>query len=111
MNIRPIGIDLGKTTFHLVALGERGKVIARKKLSRKQLLAFTANLEPAVIGLEACSVSTPTGLSLTTISALSAVQGTLLLTGGFRNNNPLNTRSSQVIAGSLASSRTPPGPS
>lgn len=41
MNIRSIGIDLGKTTFNVVALGERGKVIVRKKLSRKQLLAFT----------------------------------------------------------------------
>ncbi len=45
MKIHSIGIDLGKTTFHLVALGERGKVIVRKKLSRKQLLVFTANLQ------------------------------------------------------------------
>jgi transposase len=57
MNIQSIGIDLGKTTFHLVALGERGRVIIRKKLSRKQLLVFTANLEPALIGMEACSGS------------------------------------------------------
>ena len=40
MQIRSIGIDLGKTTFHLVGLGERGKSVIRKKLSRKQLLAF-----------------------------------------------------------------------
>ena len=64
MNIRSIGIDLGKTTFHLVALGERGKVIVRKKLSRQQLLAFTANLEPTVIGLEACSGSCFLGRAL-----------------------------------------------
>jgi len=57
MNIQSIGIDLGKTTFHLVALGERSKVVMRKKLSRKQLLAFTANLEPGLIGMEACSGS------------------------------------------------------
>ena len=44
MKIRSIGIDLGKTTFHLVALGERGKILLKKKLSRKQLLALTANL-------------------------------------------------------------------
>ncbi len=31
MQIRSVGIDLGKTTFHLVALGERGKVLLRKK--------------------------------------------------------------------------------
>jgi len=34
MHIASIGIDLGKTTFHLVALGERGKVLVRKKFSR-----------------------------------------------------------------------------
>ncbi len=45
---RIISIDLGKTTFHLVALGEHGQMVVRKKLSRKQLLAFTANLKPVV---------------------------------------------------------------
>ena len=55
MEIASIGIDLGKTTFHLVALDERGKVVVRKKLSRKQLLAYTAKLDTALIGIEACS--------------------------------------------------------
>ena len=44
MHIASIGIDLGKTTFHLVALGEHNKVLLRKKFSRLQLLAYTANL-------------------------------------------------------------------
>jgi hypothetical protein len=55
MHIASIGIDLGKTTFHLVALGERSKVLVRKKFSRTQLLAYTANLPVSLIGLEACS--------------------------------------------------------
>jgi len=55
MHIATVGIDLGKTTFHLVGLGERGKVIVRKKCSRKQLLAFTTNLQTSLIGMEACS--------------------------------------------------------
>jgi hypothetical protein len=42
MHIACIGIDLGKTTFHLVALGERSKVLVREKFSRTQLLAYTA---------------------------------------------------------------------
>ena len=37
MHIASIGIDLGKTTFHLVALGEHNKVLLRKKFSRPQL--------------------------------------------------------------------------
>ena len=55
MHIASIGIDLGKNTFHMVALGERSKVVVRKKFSRTQLLAHTANLPPSLIGLEACS--------------------------------------------------------
>jgi len=55
MHIASIGIDLGKTTFHLVALGERNKVLVRKKFSRAQLLACTANLPSSLIGLEACA--------------------------------------------------------
>ena len=55
MHIASIGIDLGKTTFHLVALGERNKVLIRKKFSRAQLLAYIANLPSSLIGLEACA--------------------------------------------------------
>jgi transposase len=55
MQIHSIGIDLGKTTFHLVALGAAGKVLVRKKFTRKQLLAYTANVQTSLIGLEACS--------------------------------------------------------
>lgn len=55
MYIASIGIDLGKATFHLVALGEHTKVLLRKKFSRAQLLAYTANLPSSLIGLEACA--------------------------------------------------------
>ena len=55
MHIASIGVDLGKTTFHLVALGERNKVLVRRKFSRAQLLAYTANLPASLIGLEACA--------------------------------------------------------
>ncbi len=53
--IASVGIDLGKTTFHLVALDCHAKVILRKKFSRTQLLAYTANLPWSIIGMEACS--------------------------------------------------------
>jgi hypothetical protein len=55
MHISSVGIDLGKTTFHLVALDEHSKVVIRKKFSRKQLLTYTANLQSSLIGIEACS--------------------------------------------------------
>nr|WP_263354150.1 IS110 family transposase [Acidicapsa acidisoli] len=55
MQIHSVGIDLGKTTFHLVALGAAGKVIVRRKFTRNQLLVYTANFPASLIGLEACS--------------------------------------------------------
>src|SRR5437899_159585 len=54
MELHTIGIDLGKTVFHLVGLNPRGEVVVRKKSSRKQLLHFTANLQVELIGMEAC---------------------------------------------------------
>ena len=57
MQIRSVGIDLGKTTFHLVALGANGKVLLKKKFTQKQLIAFTANMQTCLIGMEACSGS------------------------------------------------------
>jgi hypothetical protein len=48
MELHTIGIDLGKTVFHLVGLNLRGEVVVRKKFSRKQLLHFTANLKDRV---------------------------------------------------------------
>ena len=54
MQIRSVGIDLGKTTFHLVALGDNGKVLLKKKFTQKQLITFTANLQTSLIGMEAC---------------------------------------------------------
>ena len=57
MQIHSVGIDLGKTIFHLVALGDNGKVLLKKKFSQKQLIAFTANMQTSLIGMEACSGS------------------------------------------------------
>src|ERR1039458_5582378 len=54
MEIHTIGIDLGKTVFHLVGLNSHGEVVVRKKCSRNQILRFTANLHVSLIGMEAC---------------------------------------------------------
>ena len=57
MELRSVGIDLGKTVFHLVGLGPRGEVVLRKQFSRKLLLRFTANIKVGRIGMEACGGS------------------------------------------------------
>jgi len=54
MELHTIGIDLGKTVFHLVGLNLRGEVTVHKRFSRTQLLRFTANIHVELIGIEAC---------------------------------------------------------
>ena len=64
MELDTIGIDLGKTTFHVVGLSAAGEVVVRRKFSRTQLLRFTANLRVRLIGMEACGGSHFLGRSL-----------------------------------------------
>ena len=54
MQIHSVGIDLGKTAFHLVALGSAGKVLVKKKFTHKQLLTFRNSCRRAgsVVGAE-----------------------------------------------------------
>ena len=54
MTLHALGIDLGKTVFHLVGLDATGRVVVLKKCSRRQLLAFTANVQVQLIGMESC---------------------------------------------------------
>jgi transposase len=54
MHIASVGIDIGKTTFHLVALDSHGGIVIRRKFSRKALLAYTAKLATSLIGMETC---------------------------------------------------------
>nr|WP_242618191.1 transposase [Edaphobacter modestus] len=56
MQIASIGIDLGKTTFQLVALGPTGQVLVRRKFSQKQFVdSYGQHNQPSLIGLEAFS--------------------------------------------------------
>jgi transposase len=65
-NVTTIGIDLGKSTFHLVGFDERGAIGLRQKLSRSQLERRFANLPPCLIGMEACAGAHHVGRRLTT---------------------------------------------
>ena len=52
--IAVIGIDIGKNSFHVVGLDERGAIVLRQKWSRGQVEARFANMPPCLIGMEAC---------------------------------------------------------
>lgn len=55
MKITTIGLDIAKTVFHFVAVNQVGRLINKKQLKRKQVLAYTAKLDPCTIVMEACS--------------------------------------------------------
>jgi transposase len=53
--VATIGIDIGKNTFHLVGLDQRGSIVLQLKTSRAQLERRLANVPRCLIGMEACS--------------------------------------------------------
>ena len=54
MDVVTVGLDIGKSAFHLVGVDVRGKIVRRQRLSRARLFITTANLPPCLIGMEAC---------------------------------------------------------
>ena len=52
--IAVIGIDIGKNSFHVVGLDDRGAIVLRQKWSRGQIEVRLANMPPCLIGMEAC---------------------------------------------------------
>jgi len=49
-----VGIDIGKNSFHVVGLDQRGAIVLRQKWSRGQVEARFADMPPCLIGMEAC---------------------------------------------------------
>lgn len=54
MKITTIGIDLAKNVFQLHGVDERGHAVVRCAKKRDDMLPYFANLEPCLIGMEAC---------------------------------------------------------
>lgn len=55
--ISRIGMDTSKHFFQLHGVNAAEKVVLRKKLRRKEMVAFFEKLVPTVIGIEACGAS------------------------------------------------------
>ena len=52
--VATMGIDIGKNSFHVVGLNQRGAIVLRQKWSRRQIEARLANIPRCLIGMEAC---------------------------------------------------------
>ena len=55
MDISTLGIDLSKTTFHVIGFDASGEIVLRRKFFRTQPLHFTLNRQQTLIDMEACA--------------------------------------------------------
>jgi transposase len=52
-----MGMDVGKKMFHVFGVDDAGSAAVKKKLRRKQVLAYFADLPPCLVAMEACGGS------------------------------------------------------
>ena len=57
MQVTTIGLDLAKNVFQVHGIDAAEKVVVRKQLRRRQVLAFFEALAPCLIGMEACATA------------------------------------------------------
>ncbi len=54
MDIRTLGIDLAKNVFRVHGVDAKGRTVVARQLRRRQLLPFMVQLQPCLVGMEAC---------------------------------------------------------
>ena len=57
MQTTTIGLDLAKSVFQVHGVDAAGQVVVRRKLRRREVLAFFQGLAPCLVGLEACATA------------------------------------------------------
>jgi transposase len=55
--ITTIGLDIAKSVFQVHGVDAAGRVVIRRQLKRRHVLAFFQKLRPCLIGIEACASS------------------------------------------------------
>ena len=55
MHVTRLGIDVAKHVFQLHGVDDRGHTVLRRRVTRTQLRPLVAQLQPCLVGLEACS--------------------------------------------------------
>src|SRR5437773_11984295 len=55
--VTTIGLDIAKSVFQVLGIDAEGKVLIRRKLKRRYVLAFFEKLQPCLVGIEACATS------------------------------------------------------
>ena len=56
-SVTTIGLDIAKSVFQVHGVDAAGKVVIRRQLKRRYVLAFFEKLAPCLVGIEACASS------------------------------------------------------
>src|ERR1700757_2363273 len=56
-SISTIGLDIAKSVFQVHGVDAAGRVVLRRQLKRRHVLAFFQKLPPCLVGIEACAPS------------------------------------------------------
>jgi len=56
-SVTTIGLDIAKSVFQVHGVDADGKVVVRRQLKRRYVLAFFQKLPPCLVGIEACASS------------------------------------------------------
>src|SRR5262245_23023800 len=54
MTVKVIGLDIAKNIFQVHGVNEAGEVVLRRRLRRSEVLRLFADIEAALVGIEAC---------------------------------------------------------
>jgi transposase len=57
MTVKVIGLDIAKNVFQVHGVNEAGEVVVRRKLRRSDVLRWFAEIDPAMVGVEACQTA------------------------------------------------------
>jgi transposase len=52
-----IGVDIGKSSFHIHGVDDNGKTVVSKSLKRAQVKPFFSRQTSSIVGMESCSTS------------------------------------------------------
>jgi transposase len=55
--VTTMGLDIAKSVFQVHGVDGHGKVVVRRQLKRRYVLAFFKKLSPCLVGIEACATS------------------------------------------------------
>jgi transposase len=57
MQVSTVGLDIAKNVFQVHGIDEHGRTVLRRKVRRDQLLKLFGELEPCLVGMEACATA------------------------------------------------------